>query len=347
MPTYSPTYPLAGEEVTVFTTVNRTVDSEISHDLTIDEPELTIVSVPPDSALETGDVLDPSTGLPTNRFTPDVAGEYAVTVQSYREFFCAPTQPGGFSGYRKALLSSSSMTVNVGETMVLPIVVTRDHAMTLTLGVFGGAVRTAALSDATSEKAYAATQDTTVQTKLVDLENRVVTSLGPSLATVVADAIAQFNDHRTQATVHPANDTLNVYVADRPYDQADAIRQLNELCDRFTAHLLNASAATSAWHTDDDTKNVLIAGPATDLPTAMVRWADLRRCFTAHLGQISAPASHSNADAVNTLAAVDKLTDLLSTIIAFIANASPTVPTGIEDGVVQLQSLYGFRRSAA
>ena len=40
--------------------------------------------------------------------------------------------------------------------------------------------------------------------------------------------------------------------------------------------------------------------------------------------------------------AVDVLTDLLKTLLAYFADETPTVPTGFSDGAVELQSLYGF-----
>lgn len=335
--TVSPTYPLPGEVVTVSQT-----RSSAGFTVDVIDPEVTLTSVPPDSVLETGRVEDDSG--PVAEFTPDVSGDYGISVLSYRESFAAAQFDGGGEAYRIGVATETA-TVRVGEAMTIDMRA-GEHAATLTLGVFNGTVRTATLTDTTSQKAYAASHDSTVVTKLAALVDQAATGLGPDLIAKVADLGVQFNDHRTQGGVHPVSDTTNVYQPDRTYDLTNAIVALNAIRAKFVAHLIGASISGSRWHNADDTKSLPIVGNASDVATAIVLYADMFRCFEAHRVLLASPAAHSLADSTNTLGTIDKLSDLIGTWLAFIASSSPTVPTGLEDGVIQLQSLYGFKKAS-
>ena len=342
--TCSPTYPVAGEEVTLSQTVTISGTT-----VTIELPAFDLTSVPPNSAVATGVLVDDA-DVRIATVTPDVSGDYAFTVTAYDEFAAPPAYDGDGAGVvRQVVTTSESYTLRVGEQMDLPIVAL-GHSLTLRLKVHNGTVTSASLVTSTTDKAYAASQDATVATKLAALVGVAASSIGPSLADAINTFATAYNAHRTNATAHPSgsgdNDTVNVFLPSRPYDLSQTIVQINQLRAVLYAHLTGASTNTISWHNADDTKNIIVAPPATDLASAIVLYADLWRVYEAHRVQIAAPASHPGADAVNTLGAVDKLSDLIKTVLAYFANASPTVPTGLEDGAVQLGALYGFRKVA-
>lgn len=275
--------------------------------------------------------------------SPDEPGVYTVTAQLFDEFTASPLFDGAASSRQhKIATTTETLTFYAGQELALPVV-TSAGSVTLQIAIHGGDVTRAQLVGASNRAAHAAATSTSVVTKLDALVDVAASALGVDLATGVADLIAKYNAHRAQATVHPANDGVNVYVRDRPYDHKDALAQLNTFREVFIAHLTKASSAGARWHTADDAKNAPIVGPAIDHAAAMVLYADLRRCYSAHRTQTSAPAAHDNADATNVLAAIDPLSDLLSTLLDYLAAASPTAPSGIDAGELVAQTKYGFR----
>lgn len=340
--TCSPTYPVAGEEVTLTQTVTIS-----GTPVTIEQPAYSLTSAPPNSALSVG-VLVGENDAQVSTITPDVAGDYAFTVVAYDEFAAPPAYDGDGAGVvRKVVTTSESYTLRVGEQMDLPIVAL-GHAVTLRLKVHNGTVTSSELVSSTTDKAYAASQDAAVITKLAALVGVSASSIGPSLSSAITTFATAYNAHRVSATAHPAgsgdNDTVNAFLPSQPYDQSQTIVQINQLRATVYAHLTGASTNTISWHNADDTKNIIVAPPATDLASAIVLYADLWRVYEAHRVQIAAPASHPATDAVNVLSAVDKLSDLIKTVLAYLASDTPTVPTGLEDGAIQLGALYGFRK---
>lgn len=335
----SPLYPIAGEAVTVTQTI--TVDSQ---SVTVDAPMVTLTSVPPESALETGLIVDDS-GTASATFTPDVPGEYVYRCEAFREFVSPVMYEGAPGGSYSIAISEDTGTINVGQAMDLRVATLTGHAITVRVEVVGSTVRAAELLEPTAGVAEAAVSDSTVITKLAALVGVASSSVGPDLIANVADAVAEYGDHRTQAGVHSASgDTVWTYVRARPYDKTTAIQQLNDLRYYLTAHMTKASeqSPSVAWHATDDNKNVFIVAPAQDLPSAIVLWADYYRVYEAHRTQTATPAAHLVSDSTNTLPTVDVLTDLLKTLLAYFADETPTVPTGFSDGAVELQSLYGF-----
>lgn len=336
----SPTYPIAGEEVTFSQTV--TVDGV---SVTIAAPHVLLTSVPPDSELEAGLLVDDA-GEPSQSFTPDVPGEYVYRCEAFYDFNAPAAFEGDGAGDTYAIaMSEETGTLHVGVAMDLPIRTLTGHGLTVRVEVVNATVRAAELVDWTTDVAYAATQNSTVQTKLAALVGVASTSFGPDLIANVADAVVEYADHRTQAGVHSASgDTVWTYVRSRPYDKTAAIEQLNALRNTLEAHMTRGSeqGPSVTWHAADDNKNVFIVAPAASLAEATVLWADYRRVYEAHRVQTSNPAAHLVSDSTNTLPAVDVLTDLVSTILAFFADETPTVATGLSDGAVELQSLYGF-----
>ena len=340
--TCDPTYPVAGEEVTLAQTV--TISSTT---VTIELPAFDLVSFPPNSAATVGVLVDDNDDRIAT-FTPDVAGDYVFTVTAYDEFAAPPAYDGDGAGVvRQVVTASESYTLRVGEQMDLPISAL-GHAVTLRIKVHNGIITSSELVSSTTDKAYAASQDATVITKLAALVGVSASSVGPSLPSAITSFATAYNAHRVNATAHPAgsgdNDTVNAFLPSQPYDQSQTIVQINQLRAVVYAHLTGASTNTISWHNADDTKNIIVAPPATDLASAIVLYADLWRVYEAHRVQIAAPASHPGADVTNTLSAIDKLSDLIKTVLAYLASDTPTVPTGLEDGAVQLGALYGFRK---
>ncbi|NUP13737.1 MAG: hypothetical protein HOW73_47480 [Polyangiaceae bacterium] len=336
--TTSPTHPVVGDTVSIV--VKRTVGGT---SVTVTDPEIKLTITPEGSGLETG-VMRELDGSPAQSFTPDVVGTYALQAVDFVERG-APMAFDGGPGVRKVVNAGQNFTVAVGLAMDLPIVVL-GHGLTIRLKVHGGTISEATLVGSTTEKASAASQDATVTAKLAALVSVTAATVGPDIATVGTELATKYNAHRTQATVHSVNDTTNVYPQDRPYDQTNAIQQLNRLRATMIGHLTGASVAGARWHIEDDTKNVPVVGPASTPAEAVVLYADLRRSFVAHLGQVLAPEAHDNADITNTLSAVDKLTDLLIALLAFLSAAQPSTAPTVESGAVILQSRYGFKPTA-
>lgn len=334
---HSPAYPLAGEAVTVSQTVD--VGGE---DVAIAAPSLVLVSVPSGSALTVGLVVDVA-GNPTATLTPDVAGEYELSITGFVETTAPPAyEDDGPSDPTATVLDTEALTISVGVEMSLPIATLAGHNLTLTIGTFDGVVRTATLTAPTSPKAAAAALDTGVAAKLALLLGEDTSSVGPDLVAGVANLIAKYNGHRTQATVHTAPDATNVYSPDRPYDISNAVLQLNALRATLQKHLTGASTASARWHDPDDTRYYPIVAPASGLAAATVLYADLWRVYEGHRVLVASPSAHDNADAVNTLGTADPLTAFLVTLLTYLADETPTLPAGVEDGMIQLQSLYGF-----
>lgn len=335
--TCDPTYPVVGDEVTIAQTITVAATT-----VTVETPTVTVVSVPSGSAIETGPLVD-ATGNASVSFTPDVVGEYELSVYPSTEYSAPSTYDGDPGGASYAVVGTAdTFSVYVGTTMDLPIVTLIGHNVTLRIKSHNGVVTSAELVDPTSEVAAAASLDSTVLTKLAALETVAVSSIGPDLATKLDELVTKYNTHREDLTYHAASDTFNIFDWTRPYSQDEAVNRLNLLRPVLLSHLRNASASATVWHSVDDTKNTLIVGLAQDLGSAMVLYSDCYRVYEAHRAQIASPAVHGSADSTNTLAAASVLVDLIKTYLAYVAAASPTVPDNYETGRLRLRSLYGF-----
>jgi hypothetical protein len=279
-------------------------------------------------------------------FKPDVRGEYTITGYVYREWAAAPEFDGDATGTtRRELVTSETVTVRVGVVADMPITLPGGFGITLRIKAHDAEVTAAELVNPLTRDDYLASQDSTVITKLAALAAVTTAGLCSDLPGKVATLRAEYGDHRilVAGSVHASTDSVNVYTPDRPYDQTNAVEALNRLRTILLGHLTGASAAGSRWHTEDDTKNVPIVGPATSLAQAYVLYADLAwRCYNRHRTQTAAPASHGAADNTNTLGSIDPLSDLFVAYLDFMADDSPTAPTGAEVGEVELLGTYGF-----
>lgn len=341
--TWSPSSPVAGDEVTVSVTVSG-VDSNL---VDCDSAELTIVSVPSGSTVATGLLLDDA-GEPKLSFTADVAGQYEISAQKFTEYTGSDGFDGGSEPHAIAL-STETGTIYVGATLMLPIV-TDAGSLTLTITTGEDDVKSATLGDATTQRAEWAALDATVTTKLAALVGQTVTSLGPALPAKVGDLGLKVDAHFRNATAHPTgggytSDSINSYGESVPVSIAEAVNKLNKIRTAYVRHALNSTTSTIHWHNDqDDTKNVPIVGPATTVGEAVVLYADLAwRCYEAHRQQTASPQVHSAADVTNTLGSIDKLSDLIAAICTFLADETPTLPVGVNEASVEAVSLYGFQ----
>lgn len=339
--TYSPTTPVVGDTVTftVTTTVNGTPVS-------VPVADVQLTTAPANTALETGEPLLDVAGEPALEFEPDVPGAFTFSLSRYTENPVAPTFDGGVDPYEYAT-EVETFTVNVGVAQELPIV-TSVGSLTLSIVTQGTVVASAELVDPVGERALFASLDSTVTTKLAALAGATVATMGPALPTRVGALGTAMAAHFLNTTAHPAGggyapDTVNTFTRTAPVDQAAAISQLNEIRGVFLAHALGSTTSGQPWHnSQDDTKNVPIAQVATTVAGAVVLYADMWRCYEAHRVQTAAPASHVGADVTNTLAAVDLLSDLIKTVLAYLADDTPTVPAAQNQAQVEAAALYGF-----
>jgi hypothetical protein len=348
--TIDPTYPVVGDTITITQTYTVTDEDDAEDEFQttpeVEQPIITLTATPTESDLETGILYD-AAGAFTSEFEPDVEGEYDFTAARRVDYRAAPSFDGDPSGSDYSIVTTvETFSIRVGVSMDLPIVTTTGHDVTLRVKSHNGVVTDAELVDPTTSVALAATQDSTVTTKLAALETVATSSLGPDIAAKVDELITKYEAHRIQGTIHNgADDTVNAFVFDRPYSNLSAIERLNLLRVVFVRHLTGASNATLTWHAADDTKNTPIVGEASDQASSIVLYSDLYRCYEAHRTQTSAPASHTSSDATNTLASASVLVDLIKTYLAYVASASPTAPTNFEPGYLNLRSLYGFTKT--
>jgi len=344
--TYSPTTPVVGDDVTISTTIEL-IAEDPTHTTDAEHVRYVLDSVPPDSALATGILVD-ALGAETDTFTPDVSGEYVFTVHVSYEYAAPPSYDGADNGTTyQVLVSSSTVSVAVAASMDLVFAIPDGRGMTLRLGVANSVVATAELRDPLTREDELIAYDTSVAGLVSALVGQDVATMGPTLTDVVPELIDAYNAHRVQGGgVHANDDATNVSRPGIPYDHANCVAQLNAFAGVFYRHLTQASSATLPWHTADDTANVPITGSASTLAQAMLVYADLSRCYGRHLDQTSSRASHGAADATNTLATAAPLTALLSEVLYLWSSAAPTAPTGVEAGEIHLQSRYGFRAAS-
>lgn len=333
--TYSPTTPVTGDEVAVSVTV--TVNGVAT---AVPDAELTLTAAPANSALVVGDALVDAAGEPSLVFTPDVPGDYSFDVTRYVDNTVAPAFDGGAEPHIVAL-DVETFTVSVGQAMTLPIV-TAFGSLVLTIVTTADEVASASLGSATTDRALYASLDATVATKLAALSGVSVAALGPSLPADVGELGTKVDAHFRNGTAHPTGDGVNTYPKSAPVDQQDAINKLNEIRATYLRHALDSTTSTIHWHGVDDTKNVPIAQVATALAGAVVLYADMWRCYEAHRVQTAAPAVHAGADVTNTLSAIDPLSDLIKTVLAYMADDTPTVPAQQNQASVEAAALYGF-----
>lgn len=341
--TQSPTYPTAGTAVSVASDASAVLLFDYAIELT---------SVPPASSLSTGLQLKQATsttadpieaakaGLLADGFTPDVAGEYGVTVYVIQQ----RPLPGEI---RYAISATDSGTVNVGQVAQLPILTERYGGATLQITIVDDTIRAASLVEFVDEASRAAAQQTTVTAALTAM-------VGVTVATAIGDPYTRANDLRTNfnahlanTTVHAVADATNPIEGEAVYSLAGLLRFLATMLEAANGHALDADAA-SRWHEEEDTSSLPAIGTATDLGGATVLLSDLReRFYERHrvLGDASTPAVHRTtaADTTNTLSAPTVLDDLVVAYLDALVDEAPTPATGEVDGAVLAAATGGFR----
>ncbi len=341
----SPAAPVALDDVTVTasTATGDVVCIEITSVPPTSSVATAIVKLPGDATVYgAADVVSKKRNALS--FTPDVAGEYGVTVYDFRY---VPEM--AHTETRYDLIGSESGTVHIGETLDLPIVTTKGDGATLRIVVVDETVTGASLVDATTERARLAALQSSVTVPLAALVSLTVGAMGTDLVTGVNDLYDAFNRHRvfTSGSVHAAADTTNSIDTSDADVQESAIKVLNATRAAILGHLEDSTGATTPWHTDDDLKNYPLTAPANSVATAIVLSADLReRVYERHRLQISSPNTHgSSGDATNPLAtSPSALDDVIVALLDAINDSDPTAPTGESEGAQDAQTLYGFTR---
>jgi len=327
----SPTYPVAGETVTLSTSVGDA-----------DRAVFSLASKPDTSALSLGKIAD-AQGNAAQTFVPDVPGEYAVLIYPSMEV------GGGATGVWIKRLPQETATIHVGGYLELPIVPTSGHSAVLRILVVNGTVRSAELVSPATELARVAALDTTVAAAVTALESVAVNSLDVDFITDTNTLCTKFLGHLNAygfGGVHAMADSKNVLLVEAAKSVPAAIRRLNDLASKFRGH---AESGTSGggWHAagQDDTKNTLQVAPtAQSLGEAIVLKADLReRCYRRHIAQTSDPASHGLADGVNTIDDPLTLPATIAAYLDFVANNAPSIPAGESEGIGDAQAAWGFR----
>jgi len=345
--TTDPTYPVAGEEVTLSAT--STTGDTLAYSIT---------SVPPQSELETGLLLLPnstdprgviqaaSADLTTDSFTPDVAGEYGVMAFDLARIPGIVQHAGDGNVERVVLKATQTGTIHVGVYMDLPIVTTQGHGATLRVTVVDETVRAAELVESTTELARVAAEQSAVESALAALVGVAVNSIGNTLATDVNDLLSNYEAHRsrTAGSAHAAADTTNVAATTSANSTTGALHVVNDLRDTIMGHLRDSPAPGSGgWHTVDDLLNWPIAQPGNTHAAATVVLAELReRVYERHRVQVATPAVHGGADGTNVLSAPTVLDDAIVAYLDAVAEQSPTAPAGEVEGAQDLAHRHGF-----
>lgn len=360
--TLTPTFPVENEEValTFASTPNSTFVIEIT-------------AVPSESAITNGflttalDVDNQTIGqtnaqaivdddLISNTFTPDVGGEYDITVYEFREVVGFTqghdADPNADARFDLKAVSTfvASLGVVVGANMDLPLLTSDGEGATLRFNVSDVIVRVATIVDAVTEKSRVAALQTSVTAALAAIIGSAVSVLGTDLIAGTNDVSDEYERHRqlTVGPVHVNGDTTNVVDLGDADSLDGAIALLNELQLKIVRHLTDSASATTNWHVGgvDDLLNLPLAAPAADLASATVLLADMReRVYERHRVQIANPSAHTTADSTNDLD--DDPTLLDDIIVAYfdaLADDTPTAPDNEPQGVTDLSHRFGFTR---
>lgn len=305
----------------------------------------------------------------TWKFMPDAGGVFVFAAQEYTKgatpgFRGAYTgDPRGFETETK-IGSEASLSIQIGQRITQKLGVGSDTA-TLAIHVFGATIRattfdvhgetTPFLLEASTTKAKTAVVDATVLSSLAALVAgggvAAATALG-TLSSIADDIIQKFNAHRSQATVHAANDPTNVIsrAYESPTTPASLQRTVAEILRMLDRHMRNddgSSAGTGgvAYHfvgsiNRADWANALIAQPPGDLTACIVGLSDAWRAYEGHRVNTGV---HTSADTVNTLTALSPLLTLHKAFLSSIQATSPTPPNTANAGVVTLVHGGGFK----
>jgi len=288
-----------------------------------------------------------------DRFTPDVAGEYAFTAHDFVSFVGIPQYLGDPQGEtRQVMLAQQTGTIHVGELMDLPILTDGGEGGVLRLTVVNETIRAAEITGTTGETGRLAALDPGVVAALAALVGIAVSAAGTDLQTGVNELRTKFNAHVISSVWHVAADNVNGIV--RAYDtksQAAAIATLNEARKRFVDHAQQTTTAATRTHTNDDYLSVPVAAQAKDIASATVLYADLsERGYERHrvLDTASTPPIHDSAggDTTNALSAPSPLTTAIVSYLDAMVIVDPTISSGEPEGAGDLAHRFGFKPAA-
>jgi hypothetical protein len=316
--------------------------------------EFEVLSVPSGSAIPIGRILDangnkpvPTPASPSTTFTPDVAGVYGLRA-------CIIRVRDGTGGAHlddpmgvpsRRLVASVDDSLYVGQAMDLPIRTLLGHGATLRLIVVNATIRSAELVDPLTDISRVAILDASVVAALAALVG-VGTAAGVldvDFATDVDDLRTKYLAHLTDGA-HAGSDTTNITTREAVVGAiVESINVLNDLYDAMAGHM-HAGTGGGTWHGVDDGYNAPLTGKARTLAEAIVMKADLReRVYERHRVQTGSPTVHPDGtDTTNTMAAPLPLPATIVAVLDAVAHAAPTAPTGEQQGVANLEHLFGF-----
>lgn len=353
--TTSPTYPVAGDTVTLTATGLSGTKSVFD-----------IVATPSESEMDLGLVIRLSSGftIPTSatdvaglaleedELVFDAAGQYAVTVYDMRDIAGVPEYPGDPKGEsRVELLDNATVSVDIGGYTYLDIKTAGGQGGRLRLQINDETIRDADIVDTTDEPSRQSALQAPVVAALAALINNTVSGIDTDFQTGVNNLRDIHEVHRATVAVPPdihlVADNTNVVTRTDATSNDGAIELLNEIYYALVAHLKDSTAAAAPWHINDDLENIPAAGPAETLAQATVLSADLReRCYERHRlmdGDIGEVDCHDNDDLVNVLAAPSLLDNLITAYLDELVSNAPATPAQEPKGLMDIRQKHGFR----
>lgn len=106
-----------------------------------------------------------------------------------------------------------------------------------------------------------------------------------------------YNNHRTELGIHPANDLVNVISAPDAIDLTSAITLLNDIKSMYNSHLIELGV-----HIVNDTQNGILNTDASEIYTALALVNAIKMQYEFHRLNIS---YHSSSDIVNMITVND------------------------------------------
>lgn len=289
----------------------------------------------------------------------DKGGAYSLVIQEYEKF--AEAHGGSYEGDPRGapaetkVGSESTVKLYIGQRLESPIGLGNDNAK-LVVWVWDATIRPTTVSlngeqspaiiNASTPRAATAASSTAVRAALTALHNtNAVTSAGTA-ATVLADIVSKFNLHRSQASVHAANDTDNAiptWFGSSATPQKLAVQVAN-IASALTRHIQNdddgsgiGSAATD-YHSGVDWPSVPVLTGASTPAQVYAAIADLWRCYELH----RTSSAHSVSDTTNTLSAIPAMMNVHRRFLEVLTSLSPTVPESQSTAATALAFNCGF-----
>lgn len=223
--------------------------------------------------LSNSKVLSPTGSGQTNAATKLGLALNLESLGGYNALNQAAVQVGSKSG-------PFNITANVNDLFLFNID-GQDFNATLPSG---GAVPVAAVVDYINA-GYAATAPSA--------EQAIILSAAQTLANEIK---GDYNAHRTQAGVHPTDDTSNVVTAANATSLSTLLTLCADIRTQLNAHYSNTGGA---WHVAADTVNPITVAAPTTLSEAVSFLYVAKTSYEAH--RIIAPSVHSVADSTNVV----------------------------------------------